>query len=108
MMDPCGPNGNMMSPEDLEELSKFVLQQEHDVAYAVDWELSQPLTHPHLQTGAPAPLISHVKQDVVYAAVQRSITNAQLKEWETLTIAIEANLVLHAQKAQNLEGPAYD
>ena len=177
LKNPIGPNGKHMSPRDLEELSRFVVQEEHALNYAVDWDLSRSLTHPHLGTTMGAPRITKDNRKLVrvlleelhsgkvsmerlfgrrfsgelqefleymlspryrgqwmgldeeprldafaknvqalverndqYAAaspVQRCITNAQLKEWQELVVAIQANLVLYEQKAQNLQGPAY-
>ena len=84
MQDPCGPDGKPRSTEDLEDLHRKSIEQEHTDLFAVDWELSKSLTHPHEgkdPAERPAPIPDDVKgciQSTVVAVFKEELTMGRI------------------------------
>jgi hypothetical protein len=84
MQDPCGPDGKPRSTEDLEDLHRKSIEQEHTDLFAVDWELSKSLTHPHEgkdPAELPAPITDDVKgciQSTVVAVFKGDLTMGRI------------------------------
>jgi hypothetical protein len=78
MQDACGPDGKPRSTQDLEDLQDKSIEEEHSAFYAVDWDLSQRLTHPHLLK-QPAEVAAPIS-DEVKGHIQATLTGLHKQE----------------------------